>query len=155
MNLDDNGIGTRPQLLDHPIGRQERAIRLHAHEIAAQHGEDRDAKRTRLDDDMVASRAGGRQIGRPADVLELGDFAVPAPLVPHVVPQGQSIDAAFKQILRQGARDPSPGRRIFPIGHDQIEAEFGPQLTHPGNHNLPSRSSHDVANEKQIRHASQ
>ena len=141
MDLDNDRVGLGLEAVDHPVRAEERALGLDVHILPAEDREDCHAEAAGFDDEVVPSGAGLRQVGGPADVLDLADFALESPLVPDMVAQGQGVDSAIEQGLGDRTRDAGAGRGVFRIGDREVQAEFGAQLGRallPGEDDLPT-----------------
>ena len=153
MNLHDDGIRLRLELRHHPVRGEKGTLAFQIHVGAAQHREHRHPESPRLNDHVIPTRTGPRQIRRPTDPVHLANLVFPAPLVPHVIAQRDGIDPALQQRLRDRTRDAGPGRRVFTIGDDKIDAPLGPQRSQAARDDVAARPAHDVANEQQLQHS--
>ncbi len=128
------------------------AVRLHAHEVAPEHGEEPQTVSAPLQHNMTAARVASREVGRAADPGKAFDLVLEVLLVPDVVAQGNGINPAGEQFLRDLAGDARPARGILPVGHDKIGGQLFPQGRQALQQEAPAGTPHDITEKKQLGH---
>ncbi len=145
MHFHHDRVALRTQLLDHPIRRQKRAIRLQAHELPSQDREYRHAKSPRRHNQVIPARIRRRQVRRPANAIDLRDLRLPPALIPHMIAERDRIDPRLEQRTRDRARDPIARRRVFAIRNHEVDRMLRAQPLEFLVDDIPPRPTHDVA----------
>ena len=150
MDLNQRAVELPGEFLEQSISRKERAIGLRPHEAAAEHRADEQAETVFFHDNVVAPRAGRRQVGRTADAVEGLDFLLEALLIPHVVAERDDINAGLEERLADGARDARTRRGVLGVGDDKVDAPSGAHFRHEGGDDVAPGLADDVADEEEL-----
>ena len=152
MDFDKHGVGPARELAEHPVAREKRALRFHPKILPAEHREDREAEPVFLQNDVIASGAGGRKVGRPADALQPRNLGFEALLIPNMVAQREGIDPGIEHGPGHCASESRAGGGILSVGNHEIQPELVTQPEQAFRDDFPPWPAHDVANEQQFQH---
>ncbi len=77
---------------------------------------------------------------------------LPAPLIPHVIPQSDRVDALFQQRAGDRSGDPGASGGIFSIGYNEVQIVLLTQSSDPSCYFIPTGTADYITNKKYTNH---